>query len=87
MTTPRLQDALEELRTWARAATSALETMLEDLKAERFTDDTLEKDFRFCYDLMVRRRVLAENLRLQRGSQRGPDLTGQAEGGDGNVAE
>ena len=82
MTTPGIEDARSEMKTWGRAAIGALEVMIKDIRAGKYEDDTLEKDFGFLYHLMGRRRTLAENLRTQQGRHRGPGTPGYVDLGE-----
>ena len=76
MTTPRIEDARDELRTWAKGMTDALEDMLRDLRAGRYEDTTPVRDFDVLRGQMARFDTLLDNLKAQQGRHRGPGCPG-----------
>ena len=76
MTTPAIEDARVELQTWARAAESALVDMLDDIRAGKIEDDTIETDMRFLYHIVQRHAALLANLKEAQGPHRGPGTPG-----------
>lgn len=79
MTTPRIEDARQELRTWARGMEDALEDMLRDLRAGRYEDTTPVRDFAVLRAQMERFDTLLGNLKAQQGRHRGPGTPGHAQ--------
>lgn len=76
MTTPDVENARDELRTWSRAVESALVDMLADVRAGKIEDDTLQNDMRFLYHILQRQPALLTRLMEARGPHRGPGLPG-----------
>lgn len=76
MTTPRIEEAREELRVWARAVEGAMETMLADLRAGRVENDLMEQDFEVLRREMARHADLTNRLRAAQGPHRGPGTPG-----------
>lgn len=76
MTTPRIEDARGELRTWARGMEDALEDMLADIRAGKYEDETPERDFDVLRAEMRRHETLLANLKDQQGPHRGPGTPG-----------
>ena len=75
-TTPLIEDARQELRTWSRAVESALVDMLADVRAGKIEDDTLQNDMRFLYHILQRQPALLTRLMEAQGPHRGPGLPG-----------
>ena len=79
MTTPRVEDAREALRTWARGMEDALMDMLGDIRSGRYEDDTPRRDYNVIRAQMERYDTLLGNLKAQQGPHRGPGLPGHVE--------
>lgn len=60
------------LREWGDTTARALAHMIDDIRAGKLYDDTMEEDFRFLRHLMGRHEVLVGELRKHESRHRGP---------------
>lgn len=60
------------LREWGDTTARALAHMIDDIRAGKLYDDTMEADFRFLTHLMGRHEILVNELRKHERRHRGP---------------